>query len=103
MTTTETLEAKDTFTELVKMTKFTEPQQVIVDHILRGDKLITVNQHHRSGGQMMWIRKGDSSPSYAGHVYKTYVGMTWAICKATGIEPDMSFCWDRSRNIVVNF
>lgn len=102
MTTTETLEAKDTFTELVKKTLFTAPQQVIVDRILRGDKLILVNQHHRSGGQIMWIRKGDTDPSYAGHVYKAYVGVTWAIRKATGMEPDMSFCWDLRRNITVS-
>ena len=81
--------------------KFTKPQQVIVDHILRGDKLITVNQHHQSGGQMMWIRKGDTDPSYAGHVYKAYQHMCWTIRKATRVDPDMSFAWDRRRNVVV--
>lgn len=83
--------------------KFTTPQQAIVDQVLQGHKLVTVNQHHMSGGQIYWMRKGASDPSYAGHIYKAYVHMTWSVEKQTGLDIDWSFMWDLRRDLVGNF
>lgn len=70
--------------------KFTDPQQAIVDKLLRGWKLTTVNTHHMSGGDYMWIEYPGAEPSYAGRVYKAFWNIEYAIRKQTGIKFDMS-------------
>lgn len=70
--------------------RFTDPQQAIVDKLLRGWKLTTVNTHHMSGGDYMWIEYPGAEPSYAGRVYKAFWNIEYAIKKQTGIKFDMS-------------
>tara|TARA_B110000503_G_scaffold143002_1_gene242052 strand:+ start:4752 stop:5033 length:282 start_codon:yes stop_codon:yes gene_type:complete len=69
--------------------KFTDPQQAIVDKLLRGWKLTTVNTHHMSGGDFMWVEYPGAEPSYAGRVYKAFFNIGYSIQKQTGKAFDM--------------
>jgi hypothetical protein len=69
--------------------RFTKPQQYVIDKLLRGDRLIVVNQHHKSGGQFAWKNYGSSQIVLAGHVYKAFYHIGWAIRRQTGREFNM--------------
>lgn len=72
-----------------KFNKFTEPQQRIINYLLSGAKLTTVNKHHRSGGDYMWILQEGGNPCYAGSVYKAFWGIGYTIRKLTGVDVPM--------------
>ncbi len=67
-----------------KFNKFTEPQQRVIKYLLEGAKLTTVNKHHQSGGDYMWILHEGGNPCYAGSVYKAFWGIGYTIRKLTG-------------------
>lgn len=70
--------------------KFTKPQQKIVDKLLRGDKLVVVNQYRINGGEFMWKDHNSSYLSYAGSVYKAFFNIFYQIKKQTGFTTDIN-------------
>jgi len=93
------IEIEKLFTE--KLNKFTVPQQRIIKYLLSGAKLTTVNRHHMSGGDYMWILKEGDNPSYAGSVYKAFWGIGCTIRKITGQTINMAEFYHVSTNFRV--
>jgi hypothetical protein len=86
-----------------KRSKFTKPQQRIIDLLLAGARLTTVNKHHQSGGEYMWIMSEGGNPCYAGSVYKAFWGIGYSIRKITGIDPQMGKYFYVDTNFTVTF
>jgi hypothetical protein len=74
--------------EAIEGVKLTPPQKLIVEKLLKGYKIIVVNQHRMNGGEMHWIKdeKNLNSIEYAGSVYKAFFGLAWSIRKAKGVD-----------------
>lgn len=69
--------------------KFSEPQQRIVDKLLQGDKIVIVNQHRMNGGEYMWKEVESEYLKPAGHVYKAFWGIQYAIKEQAGLDVSM--------------
>lgn len=67
-----------------KKIKLTPPQKVIADRLLKGYKIIVVNQHRMNGGEWMWIADETDLETimYAGSVYKAFWGLDRNIRKS---------------------
>ncbi len=92
--------------EAIEGVKLTPPQKLIVDKLLSGKKIIVVNTHRMSGGEMMWIRDENNlnSIEYAGSVYKAFFGIAWSIKKAKGIDfPIGGLFISKNRDVRYNY
>jgi len=74
--------------EALEGVKLTPAQKLIVDKLLKGYKIIVVNQHRQNGGEMQWIKDENNlnSIEYAGSVYKAFFGVAWSIYKVRKVE-----------------
>lgn len=67
-----------------KKIKLTPPQKAIADRLLKGYKIIVVNQHRMNGGEWMWISDETNLKTieYAGSVYKAFWNLEHNIRKS---------------------
>lgn len=59
--------------------KFTPAQQIIVNRLLKGHRLMIINQHHMNGGTFIWRSDISLNHEYAGRVYKAFFNIGYSI------------------------
>jgi hypothetical protein len=72
-----------------KFSKFTKPQQVIINKLLSGHKLTAVNTHRMNNGEYKWIVPSSQYLEYAGHVHKAFRGVEHSIYKLTNVRVNL--------------
>jgi len=87
-----------TFVEANKV-KFTKPQKEIITRLKRGYKIIVVNAHRMSGGEMMWTSDEGNRLEYAGKVYKAFFNVFNQVEKQTNISFSHSFAMSKTKGI----
>ena len=66
--------------------KFTEPQQLILNNLRNGWRIVVRDRHRMNGGTWVWAQPNSDYDTHAGHIYRAFWNIKYKIRKTTGVD-----------------